>query len=69
MTMVMMMMMMVMVMMMMILDENDDVDDDDDDDDDDIVKDHSESGMGEFILISLPVSRYTLTRQFGRKHL
>ena len=67
MTMVMMMMMMVMVMMMMILDENDDVDDDDDDDD--IVKEHSESGMGEFILISLPVSRYTLTRQFGRKHL
>ena len=64
------MMMMVVVMMMMILDENDDVDDDDDDDDDDdIVKDHSESGMGEFILISLPVSRYTLTRQFGRKHL
>ena len=66
----MMMMMMVMVMMMMmtmILDENDDVDDDDDDDD--IVKDHSEFGMGEFILISLPVSRYTLTRQFGRKHL
>ena len=62
-----MMMMMVMVMMMMILDENDDVDDDDDDDD--IVKEHSESGMGEFILISLPVSRYTLTRQFGRKHL
>ena len=63
--MTMVMMMMVVVMMMMILDENDDVDDDDDD----IVKDHSESGMGEFILISLPVSRYTLTRQFGRKHL
>ena len=65
--MTMVMMMMMVMVMMMILDENDDVDDDDDDDD--IVKEHSESGMGEFILISLPVSRYTLTRQFGRKHL